>query len=798
MRAPSIFRNLTLFAAVALAFTVALAGGPLMLFNPATKTPYAWPNGQAPVYTDLGDLGQLTNAQADAMVAFSVDQWNAVPTSSFTGTVAGDFASIGLPDIDAGNIASVLGPYNGGGVQVVYDADGSIFEALFGSPYFVLGVTVVEWVGDQSPAILESTMILNGFSVPGPPTDPDTASQMYAGVMTHEFGHAINLAHTQTNGQILFYYDPWTGPADCATPYPGFPSNEDIDTMYPFTNIYGTGISESTVDVLDDRAALSDIYPGPGWPNAYPSIKGTIYKAVKAKNKSTEPFTGSNVIARNVANPWKDAISAISGDYSQGLAGPDGSYAFHGLTPGASYVVYVDGILRGAFSTPVPTVLPGPEEYWNGANESWDATKDDRCAWQTITPAAGHPATADIVFNRVKDGPEFIPIDLPNSGISELSGKGDVAVGFSDYGTFRWTPKSLDIIGDYNRAPSSGISRDGKTIVSSILNADGYEVAAMWQGGTNWLPLGSVPGSAPCDQYLSSAWGVSDNKTAVGLDWLGCIDVTGFKWTQRDGMSALGAPGTSSRADKISADASTIVGWDSGDAGFWRGAIWRGSEESIVGQEPALCCDWDPSCAVDVVGEANAVNKNGSIVIGDNYSIPRVYVDPDTGDQFPYCDSGAWRWTPRLGRAELIGEYQPGTGLTTHAFDLSDDGDVIVGRADSFDFGAAVPLLWTEPTGWTDFQAFLADQGTYASDWLLFTVGTVSSDGKTIGGWAFTPFSRQGWLVQIPKVVMCHQPSASYLASHHDKKKTIVVAFPEGMESHLAHGDVVGLCGEGM
>ena len=104
-----------------------------------------------------------------------------------------------------------------------------------------------------------------------------------------------------------------------------------------------------------------------------------------------------------------------------------------------------------------------------------------------------------------------------------------------------------------------------------------------------------------------------------------------------------------------------------------------------------------------------------------------------------------------------------------------------------------MPLLWTPATGWTDFQAFLAAQGTYASDWSLFTVGTVSGDGKTIGGFGFTPFSRQGFVVHMPKVVMCHQPSKR----HHDKKKTIVVDFPEGMADHLAHGDVVGLCGDG-
>jgi hypothetical protein len=798
MRYTTAFGRLASFAAVAaLACSAVLAGGPLALFDPATRTPYAWPGAHPPVYTDLGGLGQLTNEQANAMVAFAVEQWDAVPTSSFGGTVAGDFASIGLPDIDTSNVFSVLGAWNGGGVHVIYDADGSITSMLFGDPYSVLGFTTIDWVGDSTPAILEVTMVLNGNAVPGDWVPPDEAAAMYAGVMTHEFGHAIGLAHSQTNGQIINYYTQFAGPADCSTPYSGWPGNDDQETMYPFINLNGSGVSASTVDVLDDMAALSDIYPGAGWPSAYPSIAGTIFVPEKAGSKTNLQFTGANVVARNVANPWKDAISAISGDHTQGQAGPDGTYAFHGLTPGASYVVYVNEILRGAFSTPSPTVLPGPEEYWNGAQESGDGVADDRCAWQTIQPTAGQSAVADIIFNTVKGGPEFIPVDLPNSGIEELSGDGQVAVGFSDYGVIRWTFAGPEVIGNYALAPSSGISRDGRNIVSSILDADGHEVAAMWQGGQSWLSMGSLPGSTACDAYLSSAWGVANNGTTVGLAWHDCTYVTGFRWTSAGGMVSLGSTGEGqgSRADKISADATTIVGWDASSWGGWRGTIWRNGQASIVHQTPALCCDGDPSCTTDVVGEANAVNPDGSIVIGTNYNIPRVYVDPWSGDVYHYCDSGPWRWTPSLGMAVSLGVFNPGSGVATNAFDLSDDGSVIVGRADDWWMGQLTPLLWTTSTGWTDFQAFIAAQGTSAPGWSLTSAGTVSGDGRTIAGWGYSPFSRQGWIVKMPKVVICHQPSSRHVPQ--DKKKTILVDFPGSMAEHLAHGDVIGLCGDG-
>lgn len=784
MSARTILSRFTLVAAFATASTLAVAGGPLAIFDPATKTPYAWPGAHASVYTDLGELGQLTNEQADAMTAFSLSQWNAVPTSSFQGAIAGDFASIGLPDIDASNIASVLGAWNGGGIHIVYDADGSILDSIFGPYSGVQGFTTLEFVSDSSPDLLEVTMVLSGAAVPDPSVDPATAAAMYGGVVTHEMGHALNLAHSQTNGQIVLYLEPWAGPAGCPTPYGTYPGNDDIETMYPFTNVYSTGIAMSTVDVLDDRAALSNIYPEAGWPGSQPSIKGTIYTPERARSHQKSPVAGANVIARNVDDPWKDAISEIS----------DGTYALHGLTPGAQYVVYVDGVLYGAFAATYPTVLPGPEEYWNGSSESGDGVRDDRCAWQTVTPATGG-AVADITFNKVKGAPEFTPIDLPNSSIAELSGNGQVAIGYSDLGLIRWTPSRVDLIGGNLFSPQMGISEDGQNLVASTTNEFGETVAGIWMGGEEWMGLGGLPGATSCDASLSSGWGVSNNRTVVGLGWHDCVQTDGFKWTEGTGMVSLGNVGSpdfgSSRANRISADGSTIVGWDRDDFGFWRGAVWRNGVESIVHQQPALCCDFE-GCLTDVSGEASSVNRDGSIVIGDSYSVARTFEDPGTGDVYHYCESSPWRSNSVTGLADPIGSYYPEYGYTTHAFDLSNDGGVLLGRADSFDFGGSVPLLWTSVTGWIDFQGFLAAQGTFATDWALVSPVTLSNDGKVVGGWGYSPYSRQGWIVDMPKVVVCHASPGNPA-----NKKTLDVAWPDGLPSHLLHGDTIGQCGNG-
>jgi len=371
--------------------TNAMALGPLLVFNPATSTPYAWP-GPVAIYTDLdvnfSTTGPVSNADGDARVADAAAQWTGVATASLSIAVAGDFAAVGLPEINVGNWATVLSAYNGGGYHIVYDSDGAIVAALAGPG--VLGFSSPEWAVGAD--ITEAYAVLNGSSV-----DPgDTQAIWWQGVITHEMGHGINLCHTQLNGAVGFFGDD-AGPAGCALPYGGFPNINQLETMYPFidpTFLTGSGPAQGTVEMLDDVASLSDIYPDAGWPAGYGTISGTIYMS-----DGVTEVTGVNVIVRNLADPWGDCSSMLSGAFSQGDAGPDGSYAFHGLTPGATYVVYVDQIVAGGFSTPPVVPLPGPEEFYNGANESGDGDTDDKCAADGLTVAANQTITADIIFN---------------------------------------------------------------------------------------------------------------------------------------------------------------------------------------------------------------------------------------------------------------------------------------------------------------------------------------------------------------------------------------------------------------
>src|SRR5262249_37242495 len=106
-----------------------------------TGQPLTWPQGQLIYYTDQGDLSPiLAGPAADALVADAFSQWTSVPTAALTATNAGQLSedvngsnvtrnsdnTIAMPqDIQPTATATPIG--------IVYDADGSVTEALLGA-----------------------------------------------------------------------------------------------------------------------------------------------------------------------------------------------------------------------------------------------------------------------------------------------------------------------------------------------------------------------------------------------------------------------------------------------------------------------------------------------------------------------------------------------------------------------------------------------------------------------------------------------------------------------------------------
>jgi hypothetical protein len=400
---------LAVLAAPILVIAPAHGGGPLA--NCGDGVPFLWANGGRNIVwnADLGNLGNLTKAEADTFVANSFGQWQNVATATISYVQGAN-----LPvNVDATNFEAFFdAPAPDGLSAIVYDDTGEIFELLFGANSGVLGFAGPEFADPATCTITEGLAFLNGPEFD--PADPNTALS----IMVHEFGHFSNLAHSQTNGGILLGLALGTpepsGPAPFNTfgapTVADFANNEFIETMYPF--FFGPAFGTESL-ALDDTTAISRLYPEVGHFATTASFGGSILGPNGALRLS-----GVNVIARNVANPFLDSVSALSGDFTDdtdpAVSPVVGTYRFTGLTPGAQYAVYVDGILDGGFSTE-PRNLPGPEEFASGATESNSDAPDTFAP--VVVAAGGNRTGVNVIFNVPLAGD---PLPVGDDGFVEL------------------------------------------------------------------------------------------------------------------------------------------------------------------------------------------------------------------------------------------------------------------------------------------------------------------------------------------------------------------------------------------
>jgi hypothetical protein len=407
---PRIALALAAAGALSLAASTAHAGGPLA--NCSDGVPFLWPNGGQDIVwnPDQGDLGPLDKTSADDFVEDSFGQWQEIDSATISFVQGAD-----LPvNVDETNFGPFLEPTEPDGLSaIVYDDTGAIFDLVFGPDSGVLGFAGPEWIDPTNCTILEGLSFLNG-----PAFDPADTNVGFA-IMVHEFGHFSNLAHSQTNGGILLGLaigEPQSSGPDPFNTF-GAPTVDDfanlglIETMYPF--FFGSVFGVESPG-RDDITMISRLYPED---DHFPGT-ATLDGSILGSNGTTR-ISGVNVIARNVADPFLDAVSAISGDFTDevdpAVSDVVGTYRFTGLTPGAQYAVFVDQILQGGFSTPPLLQLPGPEEFHSGDGESNSDAPDTFVA---VSAAAGATtAGVDVIFNSPQPGQ---PLGVGDDGSVEL------------------------------------------------------------------------------------------------------------------------------------------------------------------------------------------------------------------------------------------------------------------------------------------------------------------------------------------------------------------------------------------
>jgi hypothetical protein len=353
-------------------------------------TPLVWETRPVPWNSDLGTLGILDQTSAHQLVEDAFAVWAAVPTAAIAFADAGALSA----DVTAANVGLFVGVCGDGRSPIVFDTDGTITDALFGTgaSNSILGFAGPECGSFVPPVVTEASAVLNGKFIDGVASggNPEVELETFFGVLVHEFGHYVNLDHSQIN--LLEAFD-------------GQPLNDDaIATMFPFV-VSGP---ETATLTRDDAVSLSMLYPADDFAARTGAITGTI-----RRGDTNAPFTGAFVIARNVDDPRRDAVGYVSGTrFVAGSTAPAaaalaGAYELPGLTPDATYTVEVEAVsplfTGGSSVGPLspPATLPGPAEFWSGDAEAGTSPPDDPDAPGVPIPiAAGAVTTAvDVVLN---------------------------------------------------------------------------------------------------------------------------------------------------------------------------------------------------------------------------------------------------------------------------------------------------------------------------------------------------------------------------------------------------------------
>jgi len=326
----------------------AWAGGPEFVggasfFDPAVKgEPLTWANGTITYFTDQGSLsGILAQSSADALVAAAFNQWTSIPTAAVAAVRAGQLAEdvSGVNVVQVNGILSlppdILPSATANPVAIVYDADGSVTDALLGvgasNASFCANDGVFGGIDNfsSSAQLLHAVIVLNGNCAVNAAQLPDLQYHL-----VRTMGRVLGLDWSQANLNVIT-----RNPVPGGNDYAGFPVMHEIDPTgcIPVALCYSNnGTVNPSQPKTDDQAALSRLYPVTaqnvgGFPGKQifarqtARIHGSVYFS-DSSGSPAQPMQGVNVVARFIdpvtGQPSRNLVaSSVSGFLFAGNAG---------------------------------------------------------------------------------------------------------------------------------------------------------------------------------------------------------------------------------------------------------------------------------------------------------------------------------------------------------------------------------------------------------------------------------------------------------------------------------------------
>ena len=443
----------------------ARAGGPryiagISYFNQGTAgTPLTWAEGVVNYYTDQGPLSAtVPGPQGDALVADAFSQWTSISTAALTVTHAGQLAE----DVSGLNVyrnsdgtitmpADIMPTATGTPVGIVYDADGTVTDALLGQgagdASECFGNAVYGGVDNFGVAayFLHALVVINGNCVVQLP-DPDVEYRL-----VRVLGRVLGLGWSQMNLNVQ------TGnPPPTADDYVGFSIMHAVDSpsCVPITSCYSNGGQVNPYQPkMDDQAALSRLYPGSTFSASTARIHGNVYFA-NASGQPGQGMQGVNVVAR-----WIDpgtglpsgayAASAVSGFLFAGNVGttvtgfndatglPFNRYGSNDTTLEGFFDLAGLQIPNGGSSAQYQLTVEAVDSLWSptvGPYQPWQVLPSGSTQTITVNVTLGGDSPQDIVMqgSAVEKPDWFGPTTY--SSPAPLPVPGDWAASLDPYG----------------------------------------------------------------------------------------------------------------------------------------------------------------------------------------------------------------------------------------------------------------------------------------------------------------------------------------------------------------------------